>query len=243
MALALDTSRQFRSTTELLALVRAIATAPATESEPDWLEWKRQADLSDKKWHARIAKFIAGFVNRDPAVAKLKAGGGGYLVIGVEPGDVVGITPIDNADLHSGVSRYLRNTVRWSPQYLAHDGKQILVVTVEPPEFGDSIIAMLKEYTDQTGATECRKGDVFVRRAGKTELATQDDYDMLADRFASGASQVSGIRVDTLEPATAIPIDFGPSQVLAWQELQERALLEPLGRTQNRDAAGPFLFS
>ena len=74
MALKLDTSRQLRSVSELTNLVHAIASAPSTESEPDWLEWKRQADLSDKKWHARIAKFIAGFANRDPAVAKLKAG-------------------------------------------------------------------------------------------------------------------------------------------------------------------------
>ena len=43
MALSLDTSRQFRSLDEVTELVHAISEAPATESEPDWLEWKRDA--------------------------------------------------------------------------------------------------------------------------------------------------------------------------------------------------------
>ena len=135
---------------------------------------------------------------------------------------------MDNADLLSCVSRYIRNTVRWSPQYLAHNGKQILVVTVEPPEFGDSIVAMLKEYTDQTGATECRKGDVFVRRSGKTELATQDDYDMLAERFAASETQASdGITVEEIEPVTVVAVRCTPDEQRTWREGEERALLGP----------------
>ena len=101
MALTLDTSKQFRSITELTELVRAISSAPLSESEPDWLEWKREADLKDRRWHALIAKCIVGFANRDPIVAKLWAGGCSYMVVGAEPGNVNGVTPIDNANFHA----------------------------------------------------------------------------------------------------------------------------------------------
>ena len=100
---ALDTSKQFRSIKELEVLVKAISLAPLTESEPDWLEWKREAVLDDRRWQAQIAKCIAGFANRDPIVAKLWAGGCSYLVIGAEPGNVTGVTPIDNARLQDGI--------------------------------------------------------------------------------------------------------------------------------------------
>ena len=90
MALALDISRQLRSAKELSDLIEAISTADASESEPDWLEWKREADLSSRRWHALIGKFIVGFANRDPAVASRATGGCAYLVIGVEPGNLAG---------------------------------------------------------------------------------------------------------------------------------------------------------
>ena len=226
MALELDTSRSFRSLDELTALVRAISRAPATESEPDWLEWKREADLSDRRWQAVIAKCIAGFANRDPAVAKRQADGCAYLVIGVEPGNLGGVSPVDNAMLHSGISRFLGPTVRWSPQYIEHVGKRVLLITVESPAYGDRIVAMLVAYEPQErGTSVCRKGDVFVRRHGSTDRATQEDYNMLARRFATGAEQATGFRIEVMAPVTAVPVTCGPDEVLAWRQEEEQQLL------------------
>ena len=227
MALALDTSRPFRSLDELTKLVQAIATAPPEESEPDWLEWKSQADLGERHWHARIAKFIAGCANRDPDTAKLQAGGCGYLVIGVEPGNVVGVSPVDNARLLDGVSRFVRRSVRWSPQYVQHEERQVLVITVESPEHGDPITAMLKAHQPEQGKSVCREGDVFIRRHGSTGLATQTDYDMLARRYAAGGEQASGIRVEPLGSVTAVPVACGPDRVEAWRQREQSALLGP----------------
>ncbi len=235
MALTLDTSRQFRSVNELVELVRAISSAPSTESEPDWLEWKREADLTNRSWMARVARYIAGFANRDPVVAKGWAGGCSYLVIGVEPGNVSGVSPVDNADLHARISRFVRDTVRWSPQYVQHEGKQVLVITVEPPEPGDQIVAMLADFqSNERSAWGCRKGDVFIRRHGKTELAGQEDYDMLVRRFAASAAQASGISVEVLHTATAVPVACGPDAVSEWCERLKRALLEPLEQEPDR---------
>lgn len=234
MALSLDTSRQLRSVSELSDLVKAIATAPSTESEPDWLEWKREADLSERKWHARIAKFIAGFANRNPAVAKLQAGGCGYLILGAEPGSVAGVDPVDNAKLHDGVARFVGTRVRWGPQYVSYQGHQVLVVTIEPPDFGDRIASILTEYTDGS-SPECRRGDVFIRRAGKTEQATQDDYDMLVERYGVRDAQTVGVSVEPMEPATAITVACPPEEVDTWRRREERLLLSPLEQWAHRE--------
>ena len=229
MALALDTSRQLKSAKELTDLVEAILTADGSESEPDWLEWKREADLRDRRWHALIGKFIVGFANRDPAVARREAGGCAYFVIGVEPGNLVGVSPIDNADLHAGVSRFVRETVRWNPQYVEHQGKQVLVITVEPPESGDQIAAILRSYqSDSRGSSVCREGEVFIRRHGKTDLAMQDDFDMLVKRFGTGIDRANTLTVQALGTVTAITVECGPAEIDRWCREQRNACLEPL---------------
>ena len=242
MALAIDTSRQFRSIGELAGLVRAIAAAPTTESEPDWLEWKRGMDLTDRSRHVQMAKFIAGFANRDPIVARQNAGGCAYLVIGAEPGNVSGVIPVDNANLDAGISRFVR--ARWSPHYVDHEGKQVLVITVEPPDRGNRIVAMLTAYEPSArGAPAFRKGDVFLRRHGRTELAEQEDYDMLVQRFAAGAGQADGMSVEPLIPVTAVPVACGPSEVSAWRERQQRTLLASLEVDAQRRAMAALVGS
>ena len=236
MALTLDTSKPFRSISELTQLVRAIEAAPLKESEPDWLEWKREADLGDRWWHAQIAKFIAGFANRDPVTAKRLARGCAYLVIGVEPGNVAGVNPIDNANLDAGISRFVRPTVSWSPQYIQYHGKEVLVLTIEPPEYGDQIVAMLADFQSPKGNV-CRKGDVFIRRHGRTDIATQEDYDMLVERFGADSRVVDDLQVHALSPVTAVPVACGPSEVREWLRRKEIEL-----RLSDQQALVPVLF-
>ena len=245
MPLTLDTSKQFRSIKELEVLVKAISLAPLTESEPDWLEWKREAVLDDRRWQAQIAKCIAGFANRDPIVAKLWAGGCSYLVIGAEPGNVTGVTPIDNARLQAGISRFVRQEVRWNPQYIQHGEKQVLAITVEPPQYGDQIVAMLTDYqSDRRNFSVCRKGDVFIRRHGRTDRAGQDDYGMLVQRFASGKMHATGISIKVLGSVSALSVRSTPEDIAAWCEYHESTLLALLkSRKQNETLAGFAAFS
>ena len=212
MSLALDTPRQLRSVGELTQLVEAISRAPASASEPDWLEWKSGADLTDKRWYAVISKLVAGFANRDPASARREAGGCAYIVVGAEPGNVSGVTPVDQADLSSGVSRFVGPTVRWDPRYIECGGRQVLVVTVEPPEFGDPIRAILRDHQPASGF-RMRKGDVYVRSHGRTDLATQADYDMLTRRYAASREQISDIRIDSIGTVSAVPVECGPARI------------------------------
>ena len=244
MPLTLDTSRQFRSINELDDLVKAISSAPSSESEPVWLEWKREADLNDRRWHALISKCIAGFANRDPIVSKRWAGGCSYLVIGAEPGNVGGVTPVDNAILHAGISRFVRQTVRWSPQYIKQEGKQVLVITVESPEFGDQIVAMLTSYqSNERGASVCREGDVFIRRHGRTDLAGQQDYDMLVRRFAASGERASDIGVQVLNDVAAVPVACDSHVITTWRQREERARLEPLEQGTQDGRGSPLLLN
>ena len=230
MALLLDISRQFRSIDELAKLVEAIVAAPSTESEPDWLEWKREADLSDRRWQATIAKFIAGFANRDPMVAQRSAKGCAYLVIGAEPENLVGVDPIDNAQLLAGVSRFIGGVARWYPQYIDISGKSVLVIIVEPPNHGDGIVAMITAYQPHNGRSVCRDGDVFVRTHGSTGLAKQADFDMLTQRFAANALQARAMRIEPRDPVTAVAVSCGPDEVDAWLKREGSILLAPMGR-------------
>ena len=162
-------------------------------------------------------------------MAKRQVDGCAYLVIGAEPGNVSGVSSIDNADLVAGISRFVRETVRWSPQYIQYLGREVLVITIEPPEYGDQIVAMLTDYQSQAGNV-CRRGDVFIRRHGRTDPATQGDYDMLVRRFASGEEQVEGISVCALRDVTAIPVACGSKEIRTWLVRKERELRLSLER-------------
>ena len=96
MSLSIDTSRPIRTPAERRELVRAIRDS--TPGELDWVEWKSGADLREKRWKVEIARQVLGFRNRDPGRAGLNVEGCAYLLIGVEPGDLSGVSPIDSAE-------------------------------------------------------------------------------------------------------------------------------------------------
>ena len=225
MSLDLDMARQLRTPNELVQLVDAIAQADEGEPETDWLEWKREADLSSRQGQAVIAKNVMGFANRDPAIARRQVGGCGYLVIGVVPGEVCGVRPVDYAVLGPGVTRFVGPEVRWTPEFVDYANQKVLVVTVEPPEIGDPIRTVLKAHQPDSGL-RMRNGDVYVRGHGITDLATQADFDMLIQRYAAGQAPVSGIRVEPMGSPSAVPVEYGCNEIQAWcsQEWESLAL-------------------
>ena len=58
-----------------------------------------------------------------------------------------------------------------------------IAITGEPPEYGDPITAMRESYdSHKRDDSVCRRGDVFVRRHGSTEPATQEVAPVAARR-------------------------------------------------------------
>lgn len=196
--------------------------APAHELETDWIEWKGDVDLSAKRWQAEIARQVLGFANRDPERAARALEGTAVLLLGVEPGRVAGVQPIDSAELQQGVGRYLPpHGPEWDPHYEDLDGVAVLCVTVEVPRRGDDI------WTFRHGYNAWRDGDVFIRRPGQTDRPTAAEMTILQRRAAASARQLA-LDLRLWEPTSVAAIDLSDEAIARWQEAERTRLLAAL---------------
>jgi hypothetical protein len=174
-------------------LVEAVVLADPND-ESDWVEWKDGLVLSNKDGIVQLARHILGMANRGVGEAARFAEGCGYVIVGAEPGKCGGVTSIDPADLDSKIITYTgADGPSWSPQYVPCRGVQVLVITVEPPRWGQRPFTLRKAYEGY------HLGAVFVRRPGRTILAEPADIQALVDRYAA-ASQPFTLQV---RPASA----------------------------------------
>ncbi|MDP9404204.1 MAG: putative DNA binding domain-containing protein [Actinomycetota bacterium] len=190
MALSIDTSHALRGTAELRSLVNAVAAANEHD-ESHWIEWKSDLDLTTKDGCFQIARTVLAMANRLPERARTTCEGLGFVVVGVAPGKLCGITSVDPARLDQLIEPYLGSVdgPRWTPTFLQDRGSTVLVVTVEAPEPGDRIFTLRKEFGGN------RSGTVFVRKQGRTVPADAEDLDGLQRRLTA-APRSSGASVD-----------------------------------------------
>ncbi len=213
MAVLIDTPNALRMPHELARLVTAIMAASPND-ETDWLEWKSGMDLGQRETQVTIARHILGMANRRVADAQRQAGGCGYVVIGVEPGSVSGVTEVDPADLDQAVQVYLGSGgPSWGAAYVHSAGRSVLVITVEPPAAGDRIRTLQREFQPYLA------GAIFVRRQGRTVPALPGDIQALEDRFAEPLRQAERDRqrlrlekiAEVVEELFAEVVDANPS--------------------------------
>src|ERR1022692_3716789 len=198
MSLAVDASRALRSPHELSELVDAILGASEND-ESDWIEWKSALGLHEKGAQGTIARNVLGMANRQPDYAARYAGGCGYIVIGAEPGNCIGVDEIDPAVLSQGIQRYLgAEGPGWGAQYVHHHGKSVLVVTVEPPRSGDRIFTLQKEFI------KYRAGTVFVRRQMRPACTSPTRSCARSNPTASGHWNATSIATSVPGSATGI---------------------------------------
>jgi hypothetical protein len=231
VALEIDTTRAFASPARKRELVAGIRDAPKHESEPSWLEWKGAVDFSQKRWYPEIACHCMGLANRNPDHAQRTAEGMGYVVVGAEPGNLCGAGPIDNARLEEGLAVYLgRGGPQVSFDYVDVDGIDVLVISVQPPRWGDPIHAFAKAFhAHELPKADFKKGDVFVRREGRTARAEPEDYRMLERRFARTTAQPA-LDVDlqlAKEASPITPIDDSPQSIVMWIDRERSRLRRP----------------
>ncbi len=159
--------------------------------ETDYLEWKSSFDLGETKYRAATAKHILAFANRHPDRAQRNAEGYAYLLIGVEPGNLAGVTDVwDPEKLEAWITAYTGNDVRWDAAYVEVQDKHVLLITVDPPRWGDPPRAICKEAQDEQGKS-MRDGCIYIRRPGKSEQAGHSDIAMLTTRAQAGARRLS----------------------------------------------------
>lgn len=174
---------------DLQLLVEAVVGAHEHD-EADWLEWKSSLDLGSKAGCFAVVRAILGMANRIPDRAALSCGGLGYVVVGAEPGSLVGLESTDPATFDQTIEPYVGGAEgpRWSPTYVVVEGKRVLVITVEAPRLGDRIFTLRREFDRALSAA------VFVRKPGRTVPADASDQDALQSRLV--ASQPSGAALE-----------------------------------------------
>lgn len=92
-------------------------------------------------------------------------------------GALTGVDAHDPADVEQWLAPYVaRGEPQWSVDYIDVEGKTVLFVTVEAPEWGDSICTL------QRGTDKAMPGAIYVRGNGKTEPANPQDVRRLTER-------------------------------------------------------------
>lgn len=165
-------------------LVNAIAEAGDSEGERSWLEWKSVLDLKKPEGRFKLAKEILAFANRDVQEAQRFCHGWAYVVVGASEGGVHGILETRTQQVEQALASYLgrgREAPRWEPVFISPDSKNnVLVVKVAPPEDGDPIYSLQKEY-------KYGRGTVFVRGVEESRPADPSQLRTLQRRLLAGS--------------------------------------------------------
>lgn len=136
-----------------------------------------------------LAKAIVAFANRDVTRAARHLGGRALVVIGLEPGNLVGAPMIDPAELHNAIQPYLADGAPgWDVQYVPYKNKRVLIVTVNAPQPGDPIHCIGKD------GEKVRDGEVYVRNVGQSAPAKSAGLRMLSARLLARSG--AGLKVD-----------------------------------------------
>jgi hypothetical protein len=237
LSIDIDIAKAARRPADLVHLARAVQDA-AGGDEANWIEWKGSLDLDSVDGRFTVARAILGFANRpNPDLAARFTEGCAYLLVGVEPGVVAGVTEIDVAKLDDGLRPYLGDPgPAWSPMYVSLEGKIVLVVTVEPPRWGDPFYPLRKPYQPPQKKSLVTKGTVFVRGQAKTERASEVDLDLLQERLRRSVHQspldLNVVTADagSVELAT---VDLSPEAEQEWLDERRVRLMAPVQAAQS----------
>jgi hypothetical protein len=182
MALPIPTDRRFDAV-GLEVLVRAVAAATPDEPETDALEWKGALDLSSRKARFDLARHLLGFGNRSVPQSQRRFEGFAYLLAGVAPCDLCGITLPDPAELHNALDAFVAHGhPHWQLHRVTVDDTTVGVIEIAPPRDGDRICCLQDRYDN------AHAGRIYVRRQGQTIEAGPGDIRALEDRHAAGAT-------------------------------------------------------
>ncbi len=232
MAVDFDSSRAVRRPSERLALVEAVLKAHPSD-EAEWLEWKTAIPLDQSAGRFNASRQVLGFANRSPSDAARFLGGQAFLVIGVEPGNLIGTPRRDPAELEDWLVPFLgRDGPVWDAHHVEIQGAEVLLLEIAPPREGDPIYTLRRQFE------RWHEGSVFVRHKGKTDPASSADMAMLAARASArvGGGRIAA-EVDWTEADCAVrALDFAAPSVDALVDEERARLLRPLERPDSSAA-------
>ena len=234
----------------LTELITAILEAKP-EDECDWAEWKSRLDLGNRQGQLTLARSILGFANRNPETSQRPFAGTAYMVIGAEPGQLVGVQPLDLSVLQPKVAHYLGNPGPfWRHHYVTPVEDPTLtvpVVEIPAPRPGEMPYPLAHEGVDDTGKT-VMSGTLFIRRGSKTERANYDEVLMLGKRAAqrSAPKKITDLEIITdinVESQTLHALDTSTAVIDQWLQQRRQRLLEKTQEDAPRPRGLTWLWS
>lgn len=197
-----DLSRAPRGEMTATALVEMIAVLD-DRVENHYLEVKGPLDLSTKKDQAKLAKFLLGAANRTPEVAATAFEGYGVMVIGVSPGKVVGVPPIEVLEIDKAVRPFVGAELHWDLQRVPVPGSvnEVLILLIDPPQPGQP------PFICRKSGDGLRDGAVYVRPTGETREANADELAQVIARGQIDTAPAVDFAVNVLGEAVPLTID------------------------------------
>lgn len=194
--------------------------------ERHYLEIKSDLDLTKKNDLAKIAKYILGSANRLPEVAADAFEGYGVMIIGVAPGSMRGVPPIEVLEISKVVRQYLgASGPRWDVIRVPVEGSdnEVLIIVVDPPQPGQAPFPCRR---DGDGLTD---GRIYVRADGETREAKADELDRLVARGAQ--QQLLDVAFDVTVEGAAYSLELDEAATLEVKISREtQRLLDALPR-------------
>ena len=171
----------------------ALAALLGMGGERDWLDYKRQFDLSTVRGVVDLAKDAGAMMML-----------GGYVLVGADDngqprGDVDHLNLFDTATVHDKLAKYLpkRSEIRVAVhQYL---GQSFALIYIAPHPDGFCVFEQDGTYRDnREQKLVFRRGDVFARHGTKSERWNQDDIAMIKQRLQADADRGRDQRAEAI---------------------------------------------
>lgn len=219
-----DTTRPVTGYDDLVRLVVAVLSSDDPGAEHHAIEWKSALDLRTPAGSFHVARAVVGFANRPVKSALRHFGGWAYVLVGVEPGDLVGVPQWDGQQLTPLLAKYLGGADGpvWHHDNVTVDDKSVLVISVHPPADGDHIHTIRKQFT--AAKADAREGEIFVRRNGSTSRPNTSEVRALEQRLLDRNRLQVSVTPTAAETPVAMILDLSPQSQDAWMVAAEAAV-------------------
>ena len=183
----------------------ALAQLLALGGERDWVDFKSQCDLSEKRDLVEIVKDIGALMMT-----------GGYLVIGADDhgrpaGEPVHLELFDTATLHAKVAKYVSGPFELRVGRHQYQGQTFVLIYVVPHPDGMCVFASSGNYTEPgKGQRQAfRVGDVFARHGTSSEPWNQHDIAAIKRRLAADADRAQDQELEAVNLLTGLSAQLG----------------------------------
>ncbi|MGC5225389.1 hypothetical protein ACPW96_22730 [Micromonospora sp. DT81.3] len=191
---------------------------------------KSDVDLTAKHGRHKVAKFILGAANRDPAKAAKRFGGHAVMLLGVSPAVTAGIPPFEAQDLEREIRKFTgASGPGWDFERIKIAGQNdVIAIIVDPPT-----ARIWPCLADGEGMSS---GDIYIRGDGRTEKATGGEIQAMLARISVRESvELPEITVEVVGEVTGV--QFDSERIVTWVKEVTEEYLHDVGAPSS---SGPF---